>query len=109
MRTGAENVASTGIRTPNRPARSESLYRLSYREPPNNVWQSMFIDVHLSVCVPYNYHVFSHSRYAALSNRCWISSHQARSLASLRPVAAARSNQRGQSQLIQNRTVLPLG
>jgi len=28
--TGAENVASTGIRSPDRPARSQSLYRLSY-------------------------------------------------------------------------------
>ena len=28
--TGAENLASTGIRSPERPARSESLYRLSY-------------------------------------------------------------------------------
>ena len=29
--TGAENLARTGIRSPDRPARSESLYRLSYR------------------------------------------------------------------------------
>ena len=28
--TGAENLASTRIRSPERPARSESLYRLSY-------------------------------------------------------------------------------
>jgi hypothetical protein len=28
--TGAENLASTGTRSPDRPARSESLYRLSY-------------------------------------------------------------------------------
>ena len=28
--TGAVNFASTGIRSPDRPARSESLYRLSY-------------------------------------------------------------------------------
>jgi hypothetical protein len=28
--TGAENLASTGIRTPDRPARSQSLHRLSY-------------------------------------------------------------------------------
>ena len=27
---GAENLATTGIRSPDRPARSESLYRLSY-------------------------------------------------------------------------------
>ena len=29
--TGAENLAVTGIRSPKRPARSESLYGLSYR------------------------------------------------------------------------------
>jgi len=28
--TGAENLASSGIRSPNRPARSQSLYRLRY-------------------------------------------------------------------------------
>ena len=28
--TGAENLAPTGIRSPNRPASSELLYRLSY-------------------------------------------------------------------------------
>ena len=28
--TGAENLAPTGIRSPGRPVRSESLYRLSY-------------------------------------------------------------------------------
>ena len=30
VRIGAENLASTGIRFPDRPARSQSLYRLSY-------------------------------------------------------------------------------
>ena len=30
---GAENLAPTGIRSPDRPARSESLYRLSYPSP----------------------------------------------------------------------------
>ena len=29
-RTGAENLAYIGIRSPDRPARSESLYRLGY-------------------------------------------------------------------------------
>ena len=32
--TGAENLAPTGFRSPDRPARSESLYRLSYRGRP---------------------------------------------------------------------------
>jgi hypothetical protein len=31
--TGAENLALNGIRSPDRPARSESLYRLSYPGP----------------------------------------------------------------------------
>jgi hypothetical protein len=31
--TGAENLAPTGIRSPDRPARSESLYRLRYPGP----------------------------------------------------------------------------
>jgi hypothetical protein len=31
--TGAENLASTGIRSPNRPHRSESLYRLRHLGP----------------------------------------------------------------------------
>jgi len=35
--TGAENLASTGIRSPNRPARSQSLYRLSYLVNLNNI------------------------------------------------------------------------
>ena len=30
VRAGAENLAPTGIRSPDRPARSESLYRLRY-------------------------------------------------------------------------------
>jgi hypothetical protein len=32
--TGAENLATTGIRSPDRPARSESLYLLSHPGPP---------------------------------------------------------------------------
>jgi hypothetical protein len=35
--TGAENLASAGIRSPDRSARIDSLYRLSYRTPPSNV------------------------------------------------------------------------
>jgi hypothetical protein len=31
--TGAKNIAPTGIRSLDRPVRSESLYRLSYRGP----------------------------------------------------------------------------
>ena len=32
--TGAENLGPAGIRSPERPARSESLYRLTYPGPP---------------------------------------------------------------------------
>ena len=32
--TGAENLGPAGIRSPERPTRSESLYRLSYPGPP---------------------------------------------------------------------------
>jgi len=31
--TGAENIANTGIRSPDRPARSKSLYYLRYPSP----------------------------------------------------------------------------
>ena len=34
--TGAENLPPTGIRSQDRPARSESLYRLSYAAPLYN-------------------------------------------------------------------------
>ena len=34
--TGVENLASTGIRSPDRPARSESLYGVSYHGSHNN-------------------------------------------------------------------------
>ena len=43
--TGAENLAPTGIRSPDRPARSQLLYRLSYRGPLN------LCTVHLSLYV----------------------------------------------------------
>jgi hypothetical protein len=33
--TAAENLAATGMRSPDRPARSESLYRLRYLGPPS--------------------------------------------------------------------------
>ena len=40
--TGAENLASTGIRSPDRPARSQSLYRLSYpvHFPASTIYQT---------------------------------------------------------------------
>ena len=35
--TGAENVFSTGIRSPDRPSHSKSLYRLRYPTKPLNI------------------------------------------------------------------------
>ena len=42
--TRAENLFSTGILTPDRPVRSESLYRLSYRGPPQNKYKLLKIE-----------------------------------------------------------------
>ena len=39
--TGAENVVLTGIRSPGRPVRSESLYRLSYPGRPGTLQVSL--------------------------------------------------------------------
>ena len=36
--TGTENLAPTGIRSPDRPARSQLLYRLSYRAHTDETW-----------------------------------------------------------------------
>jgi hypothetical protein len=47
--TGAENLSPTGVRSPDRPARSQLLYRLSY---PAHLIQSMSIvisSIHLSM------------------------------------------------------------
>ena len=38
--TGAENIASTGIRSPDRPSHSESLYRLKYLGPTVSRYES---------------------------------------------------------------------
>jgi hypothetical protein len=40
--TGAENLAATGILSPDRPVRSQSLYRLSYRSPQKPVLVGSF-------------------------------------------------------------------
>jgi hypothetical protein len=47
--TGVEHLTPTGNRSPDRPARSESLYRLRY--PGTRCWHSWtkFIDVPLSI------------------------------------------------------------
>ena len=43
--TGAKNLAPTGIRSPDRPARSLSLYRLRYPAQMHNVEIVTFIEV----------------------------------------------------------------
>jgi hypothetical protein len=43
--TGVENLAHTGIRSPDRPARSESLYRLSYPGPREADYLRMHVAV----------------------------------------------------------------
>ena len=58
--TGAENLAPTGIRSPDRPAGSESLYRLSYRGP----CMYIYICVCVCVCVCFVSPDVSEERYA---------------------------------------------
>jgi len=41
--TGAKNLAPTGIRSPDRPARSQSLYQLRYRGPLFQIWSLGFL------------------------------------------------------------------
>ena len=43
--TGVENLATTGIRSPDRPSRSESLYRLSYPGPRLPRYMSIYRSV----------------------------------------------------------------
>jgi hypothetical protein len=51
--TGVENLAPTGIRSPDRPSRSQSLYRLSYPGPR---------------CIPYN---IQYIQYPNVCRRRW--------------------------------------
>ena len=44
--TGAENLASTGIRSPDRPARSEPLYDWAIAAP-NTSWRAIYITSHM--------------------------------------------------------------
>jgi hypothetical protein len=48
--TGAENLAPTGIRSPDRPSRSQSLYRLSY-QPTKAMYNPIIYSVsHCAIC-----------------------------------------------------------
>jgi len=51
VRRGAENLAPNWIRSPNRPARSDSLYRLSYSGPP-------YISVYLNTLMTGSFKLF---------------------------------------------------
>jgi hypothetical protein len=55
-RAGAENLAPTGIRSPDRPARSQSLYRLSY--PAHQIRKQMSTITFYDCTVPTSmYHI----------------------------------------------------
>ena len=47
--TGAKNFAQTGIRSPERPASSESLHRLTYPGPVHYIWSQIY-----HICGPYD-------------------------------------------------------
>jgi hypothetical protein len=53
--TGAENLASAGIRSPDRPARSESLYLLSY-PGPHYIYHVYYIHVSCTYLVLVDYY-----------------------------------------------------
>ena len=63
--TGAENLAPTGVWSPDRPTRSQSLYRLSY--PAHNVTKAMSQNFYFSLdCI-----LFWPTRYVTkLDNLC---------------------------------------
>jgi hypothetical protein len=50
-RTGAENLAPTGILSPNRPSLSESLYRLSCPGPLLYIQGVQNVSVHLMITI----------------------------------------------------------
>jgi hypothetical protein len=81
--TGAEDVAATGIRYPDRPARSESLYRLSYP----CTWEKISINYYAIL-----FYVILWTENTYLLNRCpchWGSA----ALQWSRPVLAANITQ----------------
>ena len=60
--TGAENFAPTGIRSPDRPARSQSLYRLNH---PGSVTRVTFA----KIVVPLHYHKISYKHLQFMKHR----------------------------------------
>ena len=66
--TGAENLASTGIRSPDRPARSQSLYRLRYPAHTNNVRLQYEVYIYIYIYIQYIYiytHTHTHNIYTS--------------------------------------------
>ena len=49
--TGVENLATTGLRSPYRPARSESLHRLSYPGPHLNMYTYVYRYVYVAYII----------------------------------------------------------
>ena len=78
--TGAENIAPTGIRSPDRPDRSESVYRLSYRCQVTSYIRAIYkypftfigtLFTHTEVyCLIFNYPVNTWNSYSYISGRC---------------------------------------
>jgi hypothetical protein len=67
--TGAENLAPTGILFPDRPARSQSLYRLRYPAHKNVVLQNIYLlSLKSSYC---SYSTFVTPRRIDFSSWCW--------------------------------------
>jgi hypothetical protein len=58
--TCAKNLVPTGIRSPDRPARSQSLYRLSYRGPPGVIRVTLFCIYSLCIA-PWIFRYSKHS------------------------------------------------
>jgi hypothetical protein len=60
--TGAENLAPTGIRFPDSPARSQSLYQLRYLGPHNVIYQCWYPKMHtkkLQSCIIFGQPTYS--------------------------------------------------
>ena len=82
MWTGAENLVTTEIRSPDRPARSKSLYRLSYRGP--QTFTVPFVNGHLhwlqqilghiaSLCTSYHSSVILTDKHNTIPIYCFYS------------------------------------
>jgi hypothetical protein len=68
---GADNLAPTGIRFPDLPARSESLYRLSY---PGPVWSGVCINLSFRLYINVKHLTYS-GQYLFKKNRAMIGIH----------------------------------